>query len=103
MKVTVEDISTVKKKLHIQVLPDAIAIERKRALADVAKKAKIPGFRPGKAPKNVVERHYATEIDSEVMNKVISDSYLQAIKENDLSPVTCRISPISPRSRRTHR
>jgi len=87
MKVTIEDISTVKKKLHIQVLPDAIAIERKKALADVAKKAKIPGFRPGKAPKNVVERHYATEIQSEVMNKLISDSYLQAIKENDLSPV----------------
>ena len=97
MKVTVEDVSTVKKKLHIQVLPDAIAIERKRALADVAKKARIPGFRPGKAPKNVVERHYATEIQSEVMNKLISDSYLQAIKENDLSPVEMpNITNISP-------
>lgn len=97
MKVTVEDVSTVKKKLHIQVLPDAIAIERKKALADVARKAKIPGFRPGKAPKNVVERHYATEIDSEVMNKLISDSYLQAIKENDLSPVDMpNITNISP-------
>ena len=97
MKVTVEDVSTVKKKLHIQVLPDAIAIERKKALADVAKKAKIPGFRPGKAPKNVVERHYAAEIDSEVMNKLISDSYLQALKENDLSPVDMpNITNISP-------
>jgi len=97
MKVTVEDISPVKKKLHIQVLPDAIAIERKKALADVAKKAKIPGFRPGKAPKNVVERHYAMEIDSEVMNKLISDSYLQALKESDLSPVDMpNITNISP-------
>lgn len=97
MKVTVEDVSTVKKKLHIQVLPDAIALERKKALADVAKKAKIPGFRPGKAPKNVVERHYAAEIDSEVMNKLISDSYLQALKENDLSPVDMpNITNISP-------
>jgi len=97
MKVTVEDVSTVKKKLHIQVTPDAIAIERKRALADVAKKAKIPGFRPGKAPKNVVERHYATEIQSEVMNKLISDSYLQALKENDLSPIDMpNITNISP-------
>jgi len=97
MKVTVEDVSTVKKKLHIQVLPDAIAIERKKALAEVAKKAKIAGFRPGKAPKNVVERHYAAEIDSEVMNKLISDSYLQALKESDLSPVDMpNISNISP-------
>ncbi len=97
MKVTVEDISTVKKKLHIQVMPDAIAQEMKKALADVAKKAKIPGFRPGKAPKDVVERHYAAEIQSEVMNRIISDSYLQAIKEHDLSPVEMpNITNISP-------
>jgi len=97
MKVTVEDISTVKKKLHIQVAPDAIALEMKKALADVAKKANIPGFRPGKAPKNVVERHYAADIQSEVMNRVISDSYLKAIKEHDLSPVEMpNITNISP-------
>lgn len=97
MKVTVEDISTVKKKLHIQVPPDAIAAEMKKAVADAAKKAKIPGFRPGKAPKNVVERHYEAEIQSEVMNRVISDSYLQALKEHDLSPVEMpNITNISP-------
>jgi hypothetical protein len=38
MKVTVEDISTVKKKLHIQVPPDFVALEMKKAVADVAKK-----------------------------------------------------------------
>lgn len=97
MKVTVEDISTVKKKLHIQVPPDAIAVEMKKALADVAKKATIPGFRPGKAPKNVVERHYEAEIQSEVMNRIISDSYLQALKAHDLSPVEMpNITNISP-------
>jgi trigger factor len=97
MKVTVEDISSVKKKLHIQVLPEAIKLERKKALADVAKKAKIPGFRPGKAPKDVVERHYAAEIQSEVMNRLISESFLQAVRENGLSPVEMpNITNISP-------
>ena len=97
MKVTVEDISPVKKKLHIQVLPDAIAKEMTKAVADVSKKAKIPGFRPGKAPKAVVERHYQAEIESEVMNRLISDSYLQAVRENNLSPVEMpNITNISP-------
>jgi trigger factor len=97
MKVTVEDISTVKKKLHIQVMPDAIAVEMKRAVADVAKKAKIPGFRPGKAPKNVVEKHYQTEIQSEVMNRLISESYLRALNENSLIAVDMpNITNISP-------
>src|SRR5574341_487368 len=97
MKSTIEDISAVKKKLHIQVTPEAIAQEMVKAVADVAKKAKIPGFRPGKAPRAVVERHYAAEIESEVMNKLISASYLQALQEHSLSPVDMpSISNISP-------
>jgi trigger factor len=97
MKSTIEDISTVKKKLHIQVTPDTISQELVKAVADAAKSAKIPGFRPGKAPKAVVERHYATEIQSEVMNKVITTSYLRALEEHKLSPVeTPNITNISP-------
>lgn len=97
MKAVVEDVSTVKKKLHIQVAPDAIAQEMGKAVADIAKKAKIPGFRPGKAPKAVVEKHYATEIQSEVMNKLITASYIQALEEHHLSPVDMpNITNISP-------
>ncbi len=97
MKATIEDISTVRKKLHIQISTDAIAQEMVKAVADAAKKAKIPGFRPGKAPKAVVERHYATEIESEVMNKLISTSYLQALQEHHLNPVDVpNITNISP-------
>ncbi len=97
MKSTIEDISSVKKKLHIQVTPDAIAEEMVKAVADTAKKAKIPGFRPGKAPKAVVERHYATEIEAEVMNKLITASYLQALQEHNLNPVDVpNITNISP-------
>ncbi len=97
MKAVIEDISPVKKKLHIQVSPEAIAQELVKAVSDIAKKAKIPGFRPGKAPKAVVERHYAAEIESEVMNKLISASYLQALDEHNLSPVDMpNITNISP-------
>lgn len=100
MKASVEDISTVKKKLHIQVTPDAIAQEMVKAVSDIAKKSKIPGFRPGKAPKSIVERHYAAEIESEVMNKLISTSYLQALEEHKLSPVELpSITNISPFSK----
>ncbi len=87
MKVAVENISPVKKKLNIEVAPDSVSKEMDKAISDVAKKAKIPGFRPGKAPKSVVERHYGDEVRSEVMNRLISDSYLQALQEHNLSPV----------------
>ncbi len=87
MKSVVEDISSVKKKINIEVDPDYVSKEMDKALSDVAKKAKIPGFRPGKAPKTVVEKHYGEEVRSEVMQRLISESYLRALEENKLSPV----------------
>jgi len=87
MKVAVEDISPVKKKLNIEIAPDSVLKEMDKAISDVAKKAKIPGFRPGKAPKAIVEKHYGEEVRSEVMNRLISDSYLKALQEHSLNPV----------------
>jgi trigger factor len=87
MKSVVEDISSVKKKINIEVEPESVSKEMDKALADVAKKAKIPGFRPGKAPKAVVEKHYGEEVRSEVMQRLISESYLHALDEHKLNPV----------------
>jgi len=87
MKSVIEEINPVKKKINIEIEPDSVAKEMDKAIKDVAKKAKIPGFRPGKAPKNVVEKHYGEEVRSEVMNRLISDSYLMALQEHKLSPV----------------
>ncbi len=97
MKAVVEDISTVKKKLNIEVAPDAVTREMEKAIADTAKKAKIPGFRPGKAPKAIVERHYGDEVRNEVLHRLLTDSYLQALQENNLNPVDVpQIDNVSP-------
>jgi trigger factor len=87
MKSVIEEINPVKKKINIEIEPDSVEKEMDKALKDVAKKAKIHGFRPGKAPKNIVEKHYGEEVRSEVMNRLISDSYLTALREHKLSPV----------------
>ena len=87
MKAVVEDISTVKKKLNIEVASDAVTREMDKALADVAKKAKIPGFRPGKAPKTIVEKHYGEEVRNEVLHRLLTESYLHALQEHNLNPV----------------
>jgi trigger factor len=58
-----------------------------KTISEIGKKAKIPGFRPGKAPKNIVAKHYEGEVHSETLNRLISTSYLQAIKDNNMKPV----------------
>ena len=92
MKAVVEDISTVKKKIRVEVAQDDLDKAMSRAMADVAKTAKIPGVRPGKAPRAVVERHYGEEVRSDVVNKLITSSYFQAVREHSLSPVDKRVS-----------
>ena len=87
MKSVVEDISSVKKKINVEIAPDAVAKEMEKALADLAKKAKIAGFRPGKAPKAIVEKHYGEEVRNEVTQRLVTESYLQVLQENNLNPV----------------
>ena len=87
MKSVVEDLSSVKKKINVEIAPDSVTKEMEKALADVAKKAKIAGFRPGKAPKAIVEKHYGDEVRDEVRQRLVTESYLRALQENNLNPV----------------
>ncbi len=87
MKSAVEDISAVKKKLSIEVAPDSVTRELDKAIGDVARKAKIPGFRPGKAPKHIVEKRYGEEVRNEVLQRLVTEHYLLAVQEHKLNPV----------------
>jgi trigger factor len=87
MKSVVEDLSSVKKKINVEITPEVVAKEMEKALADVAKKARIAGFRPGKAPKAIVEKHYGEEVRNDVIQRLVTESYLQALQENNLNPV----------------
>jgi len=87
MQVTVEDVSSVKKILHIEVPEDRVARELDNAYKNLKKTAKIKGFRPGKAPRSVLERLYKKDVHNNVSSKLLQDSFVEAIKETDLNIV----------------
>jgi trigger factor len=87
MKVTVEDQSTVKKVLHIEVPREDVTRELDSAYAELKKTAKIKGFRPGKAPRSVLERHYGKEVKADVSGKLIQSAFVEALKETELNIV----------------
>ena len=87
MKVTVEDQSSVKKVLHIEVPQDDVARELDSAYAELKKTAKIKGFRPGKAPRSVLERLYGKDVRADVSGKLIQAAFIDAIKETELNIV----------------
>ena len=87
MHVTVEDVSSVKKTLHIEIPENEVARELDKAYNMLKKSAKIKGFRPGKVPRSVLERMFKKNVHADVSAKLIQNSFLDAIKQTNLNVV----------------
>src|SRR4030066_909773 len=88
MKANVEEISSIKKKVFIEIPEDQVTKEVESFYKDLGKKAKIKGFRPGKVPRNILERHFKDYVKTEVIQKLIQESYPQALSEAKLHPIS---------------
>lgn len=88
MKVDVESISPVQKKLVIGVSVAEVKKERKALVRDYTARAKIRGFRPGKAPRDVIERYYGELIERDLLSNVVQSTLPQALEESGLRPVS---------------
>lgn len=87
MKVDVESISPVEKKVSIAVPWDAVKQELDTAYKDLAKRAKVKGFRAGKVPRHVLEKFYKQAVEGQVLGQIVDDSFKKAVAENDLVPI----------------
>ncbi|MFA5044055.1 MAG: trigger factor [Kiritimatiellia bacterium] len=87
MKVKVEKSGACRKILHVDVPADIVAAEYKTAIAAFVKMARVPGFRPGRAPQALVERRFAREIDEDVRDALVGRTYPEALKQAALDPL----------------
>jgi trigger factor len=87
MKVTVENRSSVKKVMHIEIPEADVASALNDAYQTLKKTAKVKGFRPGKTPRGVLERLYKKDVNADVVSKLIQDAYVDALKETELKVV----------------
>lgn len=86
MNVIVEDINDTRKRLSVTLEAEEIQKERDAVLKEVAKAARLPGFRPGKAPLPMIAKRFSREIGDRVKQNVLNDAYRQAIEESKLQP-----------------
>jgi trigger factor len=84
MNVQVETLPNCLATLRVELPPDAVTAAMDEIVRDYAKHARLPGYRPGKAPRAVVERKYQKEIREELEKKLLSESTRAAIKEKKL-------------------
>lgn len=88
MNVTVEDLSSIKKKLNIEVAADVVATELEKGYKKVAKNANVKGFRKGKVPQAMLEKHYGARVENEVIGSLVNNSLYKAMIENKIEPVS---------------
>jgi len=84
VNVTVENLAPCKKLVRVEVEAPKVDETFESITKEFQKQATLPGFRPGKAPKDMVLRKYEKDIQDEVKKKLISDSYKKAVEDQKL-------------------
>lgn len=87
MKVTVENAGPCRRVLNIEIPAERVNSEYEQMVDAFAAQAKIPGFRPGKAPRAVVEKRFAKDILQEVKDRLVPMGYHEALQQENLKPV----------------
>lgn len=87
LKTKLENISSVKKKLLVEISAKDAGDEFAKAANEFRKFANIPGFRPGKAPMQLIKSRFKEDLKSEVYKKLVPEAYEQAIKKRSIKPV----------------
>ena len=86
MQVSVEKTSELSRKMTVSI-PDAVVQEKMDArLKSLAKEVRIDGFRPGKAPVQVVKRLYGDRVKGEIAGDLIESTYFDALQQQQLTP-----------------
>ena len=87
MKIQVENLSPVEKKVTVEVDPERVAREFDRAYAALGRRVKLRGFRPGKVPRAVLERTFKDQVQGDVVERLVSETFEHAVREHDIDAV----------------
>lgn len=81
VKIDLQDVSETRKTLAVTLEASEVDAEEKELVKEFQGMAKVPGFRPGKAPTQVVKKRYAKQVESELQQRVMSKAYRDGSKE----------------------
>lgn len=87
MKVRVEDLSSTEKKLFVEVENARLINALDHAYADLSRRVKIAGFRPGKVPRRILEQRFKKDVEDDVSKKLVESAYVEAIQSHRVDAV----------------
>ena len=94
MKLEMTELGPVKRALKIEVPEEAVKSEFQKVYAELKRQVRIPGFRPGKAPLEILQKRYGPMVGQDVVQRLVPDYYQRAVKESGVVPVVVDIPPL---------
>ncbi len=80
--------ATCRRELELEVPADEVKKQMDKIAKEFARVARVPGFRPGKAPVTLIQKRYADDIKSEMLQSVVPSTLEHALIEQKLNPIT---------------
>jgi trigger factor len=87
METSVEEISQVKRRINVEIEAEEVTKKLDQAYKEFSKKVKVRGFRPGKAPRKVLEQYYGKQIVDDVKGDLIKESFSKVMEDTKLFPI----------------
>ena len=87
MKIDLSDVSPVKKSLAVEVDSEEVSKETAAVLRRYSSQVRLPGFRQGKAPADMVRKRFAKEIEADVRERLVARLWRAAAEEKGLHPL----------------
>lgn len=87
MKVEVKKVNEVKRELKFEVPKERVSKALDAVYVDIAKVAKVKGFRKGKVPRKILEQHHGQAAKDEMLKKIVQEAYQEGVQQQDLAPL----------------
>jgi len=87
MKVSVKKVSDLRREMHFEVSRERVARKTDQVLSEIVKHARLPGFRPGKAPKSMVVAAHGKTANDEMLKNLIPEVYQEGLLSEKLNPI----------------
>ena len=87
MQVSVETTGSLERSVTVDVPEERISSAVEERLKSMSRTSRIQGFRPGKAPLRVIKQRFGAQVRKEVVEKLVTSSFYEAVSKEDLKPV----------------
>ena len=88
LAIQVEEGEAWRRTVHVTVPAERVHTERSKLARTFATRARIPGFRPGRIPASVIEKHYGAALDQQMVDQVVNAAYKEALETHSLKPIS---------------